>query len=86
MESAYEITVRDTVSVNEDGGVHMKWEGGHSRVILTLSGPYAVAPELLEACKRLLDCPATNFDDLEDEDIAAIRQGREAIAKAEGTL
>jgi hypothetical protein len=42
----------------------------------------AAAPELLAALKRLIDCPATNLDDLEPEDCEAILQAERAIAKA----
>jgi hypothetical protein len=44
----------------------------------------AAAPDLLEACKALLDCPDTNLDELDPITVAAIDTAIAAIAKAEG--
>jgi uncharacterized protein YcaQ len=42
------------------------------------------APELLEACRALLETTAANLDDQEPADIAVYATARAAIAKAEG--
>lgn len=39
--------------------------------------------DLLPALKRVLECPALNMDNLEDEDRAAIQQGLDAVATAQ---
>lgn len=44
----------------------------------------AAAPALLEALKRLRDCPALMLDGQEPEDVAAIEAASDAIAAAEG--
>ena len=45
----------------------------------------AAAPDMLEALRRLLDCPALNMDSLEPGDVTAISVARDAIVKATGT-
>jgi hypothetical protein len=44
----------------------------------------AAAPELLDALRRLMDCPDLCLDTLEPESDSAIEAARAAIAKAEG--
>ena len=44
----------------------------------------AAAPDLLEALKRLLACPALNEEAVEPETLYAVKQAGAAIAKAEG--
>lgn len=44
----------------------------------------AASPDLLAACKGLLDCCELNLDEMEPETLLRIIEARVAIAKAEG--
>ena len=44
----------------------------------------AAAPELLAACKRLMDTVALNLDDTDPQDVEACQMAQDAIAKATG--
>lgn len=44
----------------------------------------ASAADLLAALERILAAPMVNYDDMEDEDEAAVEQARAAIARAKG--
>ncbi len=44
----------------------------------------AAAPELLEACYRLVNCPDMNLDELGTESLEALDDAMSAIAKAVG--
>lgn len=44
----------------------------------------AAAPDLLEACKRLVSCPDLNLDKLSPETLKAIDDANDAICKAKG--
>lgn len=86
--STYEITENDEFAKSEDGHVVMEW--ADDRVYLTLSGPYAVAPELLKSCQELLSELEAEYEaDPEREDLTMwkriITAAHEVIAKAEGS-
>jgi hypothetical protein len=59
---------------------------GNEEATVAYAKLIVAAPELLAACKALLDCPAMNLDNVEPADCAAFNCAQAVVAKVEGKV